>query len=55
MQVLEENIYIRLEDVIVITDKGADILTTFVPMEIYEIEKLMKEEGILQCYAKDKN
>ena len=49
----EEKIYIRLEDVIVITEKGADILTTFVPMEVAEIEKLMREEGMLQRYPKD--
>jgi Xaa-Pro aminopeptidase len=55
LRVPEEKIYIRLEDVIVITEKGADILTTFVPMEISEIEKLMKEEGMLQRYPKDKN
>jgi Xaa-Pro aminopeptidase len=55
LRVPEEKIYIRLEDIIVITDKGADILTTFVPMEISEIEKLMKEEGMLQRYPKDKN
>ncbi|MCA1625751.1 MAG: Xaa-Pro peptidase family protein [Acidobacteria bacterium] len=55
LRVPEEKIYIRLEDVIVITDKGADILTTFVPMEISQIEKLMTEEGMLQRYPKDKN
>ncbi|MBC7901269.1 MAG: aminopeptidase P family protein [Saprospiraceae bacterium] len=55
LRVPEEKIYIRLEDVIVITEKGADILTTFVPMEISEIEKLMSEEGMLQRYPKDKN
>lgn len=53
LRVPEEKIYIRLEDVIVITDKGADILTTFVPMEIAEIEKLMREEGMLQRYPRD--
>jgi Xaa-Pro aminopeptidase len=53
LRVPEEKIYIRLEDVIVITEKGADILTTFVPMEIAEIEKLMREEGMLQRYPKD--
>ena len=53
LRVPEEKIYIRLEDVIVITDKGADILTTFVPMEIDEIEKLMRETGMLQRYPKD--
>jgi Xaa-Pro aminopeptidase len=55
LRVPEEQIYIRLEDVIVITDLGADILTTFVPMEMSEIEKLMTEEGMLQRYPKDKN
>lgn len=55
LRVEEEKIYIRLEDVIVITKTGADILTTFVPLEIDEIEKLMREEGMLQRYPKDKN
>lgn len=55
LRVEEEKIYIRLEDVIVITATGADILTTFVPMEIDEIEKLMREEGMLQKYPKDKD
>jgi Xaa-Pro aminopeptidase len=53
LRVEEEKIYIRLEDVIVITATGADILTTFVPMEIDDIEKLMREEGMLQRYPKD--
>ena len=55
LRVPEEQIYIRLEDVIVITETGADILTASVPMEIDEIEKLMREEGMLQRYPKDKN
>ncbi len=54
LRVEEEKIYIRLEDVIIITATGAEILTTFVPMEIDEIEKLMNEEGMLQRYPKDK-
>jgi len=53
LRVEEEKIYIRLEDVIIITKTGADILTTFVPMEIADIEKLMGEEGMLQRYPKD--
>jgi Xaa-Pro aminopeptidase len=53
LRVEEEKIYIRLEDVFVITRTGADNLTTFVPMEIDEIEKLMREEGMLQRYPKD--
>lgn len=50
----EEKIFIRLEDVIVIGEKRADILTTFVPMDIPAIEQLMREEGILQRYPQDK-
>jgi Xaa-Pro aminopeptidase len=55
LRVPEEKIYIRLEDMIVITDQGADILTTFVPMDMDAIEKLMQEEGMLQKYPKDKD
>jgi Xaa-Pro aminopeptidase len=54
LRVPEEKIYIRLEDMIVITDKGADILTDFLPMDIPGIEKLMREEGILQRYPREK-
>ena len=53
LTVPEERIYIRLEDAIVITDRGAEIISDFLPMEIAEIEKLMKEKGILQGYPKD--
>ncbi|HYO91073.1 MAG TPA: M24 family metallopeptidase, partial [Pyrinomonadaceae bacterium] len=53
LRVPEEKIYIRLEDVIVITDKGADILTDWLPMDIPTIEKTMREEGILQRYPRD--
>ncbi|HEV7902601.1 MAG TPA: Xaa-Pro peptidase family protein [Pyrinomonadaceae bacterium] len=53
LRVPEEKIYIRLEDVIVITDKGADILTNWLPMDIPGIEKAMREEGMLQRYPRD--
>jgi Xaa-Pro aminopeptidase len=53
LRVPEEKIYIRLEDVIVITDKGADILTNWLPMDIPGIEKVMSEEGMLQRYPRD--
>jgi Xaa-Pro aminopeptidase len=55
LRVPEEKIYIRLEDVIVITEKGADILTAWLPMDIPAIEKLMSEEGMLQRYPRDKD
>ena len=44
----EEKIYIRLEDVILITQSGAEILTDFLPMEMDAIEAVMREEGLLQ-------
>jgi Xaa-Pro aminopeptidase len=49
----EENINIRLEDLIVITEKGRDVVSEFIPMEIEAIEKTMKEEGMLQRYPRD--
>lgn len=49
-RVPEERIYIRLEDVIAVTDQGVEILSDFVPMEMESIESLMKEEGLLQMY-----
>lgn len=52
LRVPEEKIYIRLEDVIVITEQGAEIISDFVPMDIEGIEKLMSEEGMLQRYPK---
>jgi Xaa-Pro aminopeptidase len=53
LTVPEERIYIRLEDAIVITEKGAAIISDFVPMEIADIEKLMTAKGILQAYPRD--
>jgi Xaa-Pro aminopeptidase len=53
LRVPEENVYIRLEDVIVIGEGKAEVLTTFVPMEMQGVELLMREEGMLQRYPRD--
>jgi len=53
LRVPEEQIYVRLEDMIVITDTKAEILSDFVPWDIAGIEKLMAEEGMLQRYPRD--
>ena len=53
LRVPEENVYIRLEDVIVIGEGKAEVLTTFVPMDIQGVELLMREEGMLQRYPRD--
>lgn len=34
------------------TETGAENLSGFIPVEIDEIEKLMREEGILQKYPR---
>ncbi len=47
----EDRVYIRLEDVILITETGYENLSAFVPMEIDEIEKLMAETGMFETYT----
>lgn len=51
LRVPEEKIYIRLEDAIVITETGKEIMSEFVPMERRAIEKIMLEKGILETHA----
>ena len=46
----EDRVYIRLEDVILITETGYENLSAFVPMEIDAIEKLMAETGMFEKY-----
>jgi Xaa-Pro aminopeptidase len=54
LRVPEEKVYIRLEDVIVVGESKADVLTTFVPMDVQGVETIMREEGMLQRYPQDK-
>jgi Xaa-Pro aminopeptidase len=42
----EENLYIRYEDVIVITESGYENFTEFLPTELNELEKLVGQGGI---------
>ena len=51
-RVPEERIFLRLEDMIVITDTEARITSDFVPRSIAGVEKLMAEQGLLQKYGK---
>jgi Xaa-Pro aminopeptidase len=46
MLIPDENIGIRLEDMILITETGYENLSAFVPTEIADIEKLMAEPGL---------
>jgi Xaa-Pro aminopeptidase len=49
-RVPEENIYVRLEDMIVVTENGVDVITDIFPRDIECIEALMREEGMLQKF-----
>jgi Xaa-Pro aminopeptidase len=54
LRVPEEQINIRLEDMILVTEQGAENLSAFVPMDIDAIEKIAREEGMVQKYPRDK-
>ena len=42
----------RLEDLIVITDKGRDVLSDFVPRDTPSIEKVIREDGLHERYPR---
>lgn len=46
----EEELYIRMEDVVVVTETGVENFTDFLPVEPEAIERLMKEPGIVQQF-----
>lgn len=49
-----EQIFVRLEDMIVITASGATITSDVVPRSIAAVEKTIAEPGMLQQYRKIK-
>ena len=46
--VREENLYLRFEDTVVVTDTGVENFTDFIPMELNDMEKIVLEKGIVQ-------
>jgi len=44
----EEKLYIRMEDVVVVTEYGVENLSANLPIEMDDLESLWQEEGILQ-------
>jgi Xaa-Pro aminopeptidase len=52
MQIADEHVGIRLEDMILITERGYENLSAFVPIEIADIEKTMTRRGLSDAQAK---
>jgi Xaa-Pro aminopeptidase len=48
LRVPEENLYLRYEDTIVVTETGYENFTDFLPMELDALEKLAQEKGVVQ-------
>jgi Xaa-Pro aminopeptidase len=48
LRVPEENLYLRFEDTVVVTDTGVENFTHFIPMELDDMEKLVREKGLVQ-------
>jgi Xaa-Pro aminopeptidase len=46
----EENLYIRYEDTVAVTESGVENFTAFLPSELAELEALAREKGILQTH-----
>ena len=46
--VREENLYLRYEDTVVVTETGVENFTDFLPMELDDMENLVLEKGIVQ-------
>jgi Xaa-Pro aminopeptidase len=46
----EERLYIRIEDVALVTEDGVENLSAFVPSSIEEVEKTIKEKGLIDFH-----
>ncbi len=47
----EEKLYIRIEDVAIVTADGVENLSAFVPSRIEDVERTIKENGLIQFLA----
>jgi Xaa-Pro aminopeptidase len=46
----EEQLYIRVEDTVAATPAGVEVLTAAAPLELDDVERVMREPGMLQAY-----
>jgi Xaa-Pro aminopeptidase len=45
-----EKLYVRVEDTVVVTDGGIENLTSEAPLELGDVEMLLRQEGLLQRF-----
>jgi Xaa-Pro aminopeptidase len=50
MWVPEEKLYVRVEDTVAVTEEGIENFTGFVPLELDDVEALLREDGMIQAY-----
>lgn len=50
LRVPEENLYMRIEDTVVVTEEGVENLTRFAPSELDAIERVIGKKGMVQKY-----
>jgi Xaa-Pro aminopeptidase len=55
MWVPEEKLYIRVEDTVAVTPHGVEVLTSTAPLELDDIEKLARQDGLLQTMPPDES
>jgi Xaa-Pro aminopeptidase len=48
LRVREENLYLRFEDTVVVTETGVENFTAFMPTELADMERTVLEKGIVQ-------
>ena len=48
LRVPEENLYLRYEDTVVVTENGVENFTDFLPSELNDLERLAQEKGVVQ-------
>ncbi len=50
MSIPEEKLYVRVEDTVVVTETGIENLTADAPLELADVEALMKENSMLERF-----